>query len=412
MNRVIHYQEVQKILNENLRQLFGLFAMNGFEIRFVGGCVRDLLMKQVPKDVDLSTTATPDQMMSVFKENKIRFIETGLSHGTLTVNMNGENIEITTLRIDKKTFGRKANVEFTNDWRLDAERRDLTINAMSLDVDGNLYDYFEGENDLNQGKVRFVGDAEMRIREDYLRILRYFRFFGRVAPSGDQHDESTLLLIGKTAIGLKGISVERIWVEVSKILRGRFAPSLINTMYDCDVAKHIGLPAREEDTTKEFERVWERCDIDAISPVSLLTAFVKNEKDALELSTKWKLSNYDKNLSCFIAANRDLPVDVKDPLKTYQDLIIRKNNANVKEMIDELLNYLGKHTERWNIKQWKVPKFPICGNDLKNQGIKPGPSFGKLMNALKEKWIESRYEMTKDVLIREMEEIKKKLQNK
>ena len=148
--------EFQRLLQYGVHRLCTSFEMAGFEIRFVGGCVRDLLMKRSPKDIDLSTTATPEQMMSLFKKNKIRFFETGLSHGTLTVHMNGKDYEITTLRIDKETFGRKANVEFTNDWQLDAARRDLTINAMSLDKEGNLYDYFTGEQDLFEGKVNIV----------------------------------------------------------------------------------------------------------------------------------------------------------------------------------------------------------------------------------------------------------------
>ena len=141
------------LLTKDVAQLCSIFLKKSYEIRLVGGCVRDMLLERECKDIDLSTTARPEQMISLFKEHQIRYIETGLQHGTLTVHFGNRDYEITTLRIDVETFGRAARVEFTNDWRLDAERRDLTFNAMSLDMDGFLYDYFSGEDDLAQGKV-------------------------------------------------------------------------------------------------------------------------------------------------------------------------------------------------------------------------------------------------------------------
>ena len=145
--------ELKNLLTTEVRNLCRLFIKDGFEIRVVGGAVRDMLAKKVPKDIDLSTTATPNEMIDICKKNNIRYIETGLQHGTLTVHLDKLDYEITTLRIDKETFGRAAKVEFTRDWYLDAERRDLTVNAMSVDLEGVLYDYFKGEKDLKEGKV-------------------------------------------------------------------------------------------------------------------------------------------------------------------------------------------------------------------------------------------------------------------
>ena len=234
--------QFKAVLSEDLLNLVKVFEENGFEIRIVGGAVRDILLgKEPPKDMDLSTNATPDQMIELFKENDIKFYETGLQHGTLTVHINAIDYEVTTLRIDTETDGRHAKVQFTNDWRLDAERRDLTINAMSLKADGTLYDYFSGMRDLNDKKVQFVGHPEKRILEDYLRILRYFRFYGRIVQEAGQHDEETLATIRKTASGLRNIAVERIWVEVSRILVGNHASHLIDLMYDLGVAEHIGM---------------------------------------------------------------------------------------------------------------------------------------------------------------------------
>ena len=144
---------VAGLLTGEVKELCAMFLKQSYEIRLVGGCVRDMLTGRECKDIDLSTTARPEQMISMFKENGIRYIETGLQHGTLTVHQANQDYEITTLRIDVETFGRQARVEFTDDWTLDAERRDLTFNAMSLDVEGCLYDYFGGEADLAVGKV-------------------------------------------------------------------------------------------------------------------------------------------------------------------------------------------------------------------------------------------------------------------
>lgn len=148
-------------------------------------------------------------------------------------------LQITTLRVDKKTDGRHAVVEFVSDWKLDSLRRDLTINSMSLSLDGTLYDYFEGEKHLTEKRILFVGDPHARITEDYLRILRYFRFYGRIVPCDGRHDEPTLEAIREHAKGLQGISVERIWAEMGKILVGKHAPHLLQLMYDLGVAKHI-----------------------------------------------------------------------------------------------------------------------------------------------------------------------------
>lgn len=159
--------------------------------------VRDLLLGQKPKDIDLATECLPEEVLRLLEEEKIRNIPTGLQHGTVTAHMDTD-YEITTLRIDRVTDGRHAVVEFTNDWKLDAERRDLTINAMSLSLDGTLYDYFEGQRHLAERRVQFVGDSRKRIKEDYLRILRYFRLASMYID--DSREELKCGLTGSVAM--------------------------------------------------------------------------------------------------------------------------------------------------------------------------------------------------------------------
>lgn len=408
---------VKALLNDDVVWLCNLFLKKGFEIRVVGGAVRDMLMQRKAKDIDLSTTATPDEMIKVFQQSNVRYIETGLQHGTLTAHINKNDFEVTTLRIDVETYGRLAKVEFTHDWRLDALRRDLTFNAMSMDINAMLYDYFDGETDLKNGKVRFVGDAECRIKEDYLRILRYFRFYGRIAPDIHQHESVTLNNIKKLAAGLKQIAVERIWVEMSKILTGGHAPHLVKLIYDLGVAENIALPACEEKHFTEFEKVWTDTRGVQPHPVSLLVTLVDTANQAEQLAIKWKLSTNEKNLACFIASHRYQTVAERidsseavfkhASLKYYQDILVRKcnpkNTVLIKDQVRELLHYEGKTTESELIAKWTVPKFPITGADLKKKGVKQGPDMGRILNKLKDLWIESYYTLTKDYLLEKVD---------
>ena len=233
-------QSFETLLTPDLLRLESVFRNSGYGFRLVGGVVRDLLLGETPKDIDIATECTPDAMIKLFQSHGIRYIPTGLQHGTVTALIKDQTYEVTTLRLDRDTDGRHAKVEFTKDWKEDAERRDLTINSMSLDLQGNLYDYFNGKEHLAERRVVFVGDAQKRIREDFLRILRYFRFYGRIVPSPALHDTATLDAIQENVDGLVKISVERVWGEMSRILQGNHVPHLLQTMYSLQVARHIG----------------------------------------------------------------------------------------------------------------------------------------------------------------------------
>ena len=190
----IEPSKMQLLVTPELEKLVAFFKKYDYDIRIAGGAVRDLLSgEKIPDDIDLATTATPQQMIEMFNKENVRTInETGIKHGTVTARIDDKaNYEVTTLRIDKVTDGRHAQVEFTTDWKLDAERRDLTINSIFLGLDGTVYDYFNGRKDLEDKRIAFVGNADQRIKEDYLRILRYFRFFGRLAEGDDAHEKKT-----------------------------------------------------------------------------------------------------------------------------------------------------------------------------------------------------------------------------
>ena len=229
-------------ITDELSKLANIFNRGGYEIRIVGGAVRDLALNKSPKDIDLATDATPDEMQQMFDSAGVRHVPTGIEHGTITAVINGEEFEVTTLRADVETDGRRAEVEFVRSWEEDAKRRDLTYNAMSMDFEGNLYDYHGGMDDLQDKVTRFVGDPEERIKEDYLRTLRYFRFQGRL--NTPTFDRETMQAIASNTDGLKQLSVERVWMEMGKILSGSNIQQILGAMQKTGVLDAIGLDVK------------------------------------------------------------------------------------------------------------------------------------------------------------------------
>lgn len=344
----------------NLRKAF---LDNGFDIRYVGGCVRDRLNGDIPKDIDLATDASPDIQISIYQKNNFRYVETGLKHGTITVILD-QPYEITSLRKDVSCDGRHAEVEFTTDWTTDLGRRDLTINAMSMDFDNNLFDPFNGKNDLQNGIVRFVGNPETRIREDYLRILRWFRFFGRY---GKNIDHESTNAISKNAEGLRSISRERIWSEISKILIQERAIVLMNMISVFGV--HVDLP--------DINFLGMAKTKNAVANLASIMSTAQFEK----LAEDWKMSNHERKLGLFITTNRHN--------RNYMKMMIE----NGKEIVQPLAEING------DVLPDAAFVFPITGKDLIDFGMSPGKELGQTMAKLYKEWEESEWTMTKDQLL-------------
>lgn len=391
--------EFKSIFSEELHTLIGLFAKYNYELRIAGGAVRDILMHITPKDVDLATTATPDQMKEMFNKEEVRMINAkGEKHGTITPRINNtENFEVTTLRIDVLTDGRHAEVQFTTDWQLDANRRDLTINSMFLGFDGTIYDYFYGYEDLQERRVVFVGEAETRIREDYLRILRYFRFYGRIAKEPNKHDAETLQKIKNNVDGLARISGERIWAEVAKILQGNFAMELTLEMLKCGLAKYIGLP--EDPNEEEFRRVFERLQTfpGPHHSITYIAALLHTVEDAMRLHERLKLSAFERDVTLFITQHRDLVGKEFNTLKDYQKLLLQPNAR--RDFIEELLKYSGCLELYEQLKSWKMPTFPVTGNMLREKNCPTNKRMGVVMSKLKMIWFEDDFKTSKEDLL-------------
>ena len=364
------------------------------EVRLVGGAVRDLLMDRQPKDIDLASTMLPDDMYKLCVASGFRTIATGLKHGTITVvTEEGQNIEITSLRVDKETDGRHAVVQYTTDWRQDAARRDLTINAMSLGLDGCLYDYFNGEQDILDRRVQFVGNPVQRIQEDYLRILRYFRFHGRIANDPLVHEDITMSAIRQAKEGLRQVAVERIFVEILALLRGRNAAGELRSMYECGVAEIIGLPM--PGNMDQFEQV-QRYQTESgrgPSPLPLLVA-LHDTDHLLPFAERWKLSLAERRLLLFVAEYRR----EHQMLKFYKDLLTTTHPAS-KVHIAEVLVYQGRLELAEAIEAWEVPTMPLNGSVLKKRGLKTGPEMGIYLSKLRVAWQDSNYTLTADELL-------------
>jgi tRNA nucleotidyltransferase (CCA-adding enzyme) len=381
---VVNKGILDSLISSDLEKLSQLYRQSGHELRIVGGAVRDILLKKRPKDIDLASDATPEESIELLEANDIRVILTGVEHGTITAHIDGEDYEITTLRIDKDTDGRHATVEYTRDWELDANRRDLTFNAMSLDFDGNLYDYFGGYEDLTNGIARFVGDTERRIQEDYLRILRYFRFQGRmVAPT---FDDETLAAISKNVSGLKNISGERIWMEMNKILGGFHVEELFVTMKSVGVLEEVGL---EQANLYELSHVIPNTK----EPVLRLASLLNNEAEIEKLFGYWKFPKAVKQVLDFVVVNREVSMTLEKA-----KLLLAQYGID-KKLIIRLLQYQGKENIINDFRAWKKPVFPVDGNDLISIGYSPGVEFGKTLQYLKKEWAESGYTLTKKELL-------------
>ena len=369
----------KELMTPELKKLGTVFNKAGHEIRLVGGVVRDLALKKFPKDVDLATEANPNDVVELLNKNNIKNKPTGIEHGTITAIINKTPYEITTLRADKETDGRRAKVQFVKDWKQDAERRDLTYNAMSLDFKGKLYDYFGGMDDLQDKVSAFVGDPDERIKEDFLRILRYFRFQSKLEDP--KWDQNTIKAIANNADDLKRISVERIWSELKKMLVSRNVEESLRYMGQTGVAKAIDLPVENASMIKRLAKT-----DDPIVPLAVLV-------DDITLAETWKMSKEETQLLRFLVQNKKTSLTKESAIDFIHD-------GYSKKMVLDLINLQGKKALEDVVRNYEAPQFPVQGRDLIAKGMKPGVDVGRQLAQLRDKWKASGYKLSKDQLLR------------
>ncbi len=346
--------------------------------RFVGGAVRDGWLSLPVSDIDVATSLLPEAVIAALDAAGIKAVPTGIAHGTVTAVTEGGPVEVTTLRRDVATDGRHATVAFSDDWREDASRRDFTINALYADpVTGEIFDWFGGLKDLEEGRVRFIGDPLTRIAEDHLRILRFFRFqarFGRVEADGE-----SLAACTARANDLMALSRERIAAEILKLLTANDPYPVIAVM----IRNGILRPVLPEFTDAEpLERLIRR-ERDfgvAVDGVRRLSALIGNRDElAASIGPRLKLSN---------AVSKRLVAAAATTPGTPQSLAYRLGLENA---IDCLLLHDGTANDISALSNWQRPTLPISGGHLIAQGLTPGPIVAQTLVRIEQRWIDLNF---------------------
>ncbi|QLF70993.1 CCA tRNA nucleotidyltransferase [Peteryoungia desertarenae] len=393
-------------------RLFELLNADGGEVRVVGGAVRNSLMGLPVGDIDLATTLAPQEVVSRAEAAGIKAVPTGIEHGTVTLVIDGKGYEVTTLRHDVETDGRRAQVAFGADWQEDAMRRDLTINALYVGQDGEVVDLVDGLKDIETKTVRFIGDADQRIAEDYLRVLRFFRFFAFYG--GGRPDAAGLKASARARDKLSLLSAERIWAEMKKLLSAEDPGRALLWMRQAGVLTAI-LPETEK---------W---GIDAIpgliateqalgwkpDPLLRLAAIVPRDPERLKaMAARLRLSNAEAGfLDAFGAAPKvgEATSDAELARLLYQHgpagiaAVLRLALASARraaEVDTEAMMRVGRLSALLEqVVRYQRPVFPLKGADALEHGIQPGPRVGVLLAGLEKEWVASQFSLSRKALI-------------
>jgi len=385
------------------KAVFAALSADGHEVRAVGGAVRNTLLGRTVTDIDLATPALPQAVMAMAEKAGLKAVPTGLDHGTVTIIAEHQPFEVTTLRKDVETFGRHADVAFTEDWADDARRRDFTINALYASADGKLYDPLGGYEDLQARRVRFIGDARQRIREDFLRILRFFRFSAEYG--GGRFDKEGLAACIGEREGLRQLSAERLHGEVFRLLSAARAVAAIDTMFESGLLVDVLSSAPSPDRFRRLVAIEERLNRPADSLLRLGALAVRVPEDAERLAERFRLSNAEWRRLRILAmtapaiSSLDGEVKAKSALYRlgpvgYRDRVLiswASGSARADDQAWRNLLELPKH--------WSVPEFPIGGGDIVRLGVEKGPQVGQILASVETAWIERGFVDSREALL-------------
>ena len=375
-----------------LPRLLGVLDHGGEEARIVGGAVRNALLGLTPGEVDVATTATPDEVTRRVQEAGFKAVPTGIEHGTVTVVIDSQPFEVTTLRQDVETYGRHAKVAFGRDWRVDAERRDFTINAFSARADGTVYDYVGGLGDLEARRVRFIGEPKKRIEEDYLRILRFFRFHAAYGTA-DHPDRAGLQACIAGRDGLDQLSRERVRMEVLKLVVAPHAVPTLIAMTDAGLTLRVlggvSYLAAFEMMAKVEAAIGAGAD-----PVRRLGALgVWVTEDAERLGQKLRLTNAENGRLVSMAEGwRRLSPSLGETKARALLYRLGPQHFTDHALLAWARASQGAQDETWHVlatlpQRWTAPAFPLKAADFMSRGIEKGPALGVAMRAAEEAWI-------------------------
>ncbi|HYC66074.1 MAG TPA: CCA tRNA nucleotidyltransferase [Reyranellaceae bacterium] len=371
----------ERMRDISTRALLGALARGRIGARFVGGCVRNAVLRRSIDDIDIAVDKPPDEVIKALAAVQIRTVPTGVAHGTVTAILDRRPYELTTLRRDVETDGRRAVVAFTDDWLQDAERRDFTFNALYADADGTLYDPFDGRADLAAGRVRFIGDPDQRIAEDRLRVLRFFRFhawFGR-----PPFDAASFEACRRNAGTLRSLSVERVAKELLRLLQAMMPADAVDAMAEAGALDHW-LP--EYAGTQRLRALLERED--EADGLRRLAAILPPDVDTGAIGKRLKLST-QQTLRLEIMLAREPAIDLAGGERLWRAQIYGLGNNLY---IDRLLLATDAAGD-WRsalalARRWTPPELPVSGRDALRLGLAPGPRVGQLIEELEHWWIE------------------------
>ncbi len=390
-----------------LQSLFDILCAGEGEARVAGGAVRNALMSTETSDIDISTTLLPQEVVKRLEAAGAKAIPTGIEHGTVTAVIDGQGFEVTTLRQDIETNGRHAVVEFGTDWKADASRRDLTINGLYCNRDGKIYDYVDGYKDILNKEVRFIGDAETRIKEDALRILRFFRFFAWYGEGRPDANGLKACAAGKSM--LAGLSVERVWMELNKLLSAPDPGRAILWMRTTGILSAV-LPESDKWGTDSVPGLLKLEQEEGWMPEGMvrLMSMVRPEVVSVMAMAK-RLSFSNKETSRMVSWAENPAPKANISVDELSKCVYRGNQQGLLDAMKlEVVHLRGRDDEKsalamlkliTHVENWQRPSFPVHGKDLIKAGLKPGPEMGKKLKLLEEAWIESDFQLDKKKLL-------------
>ena len=369
------------------------------EVRYVGGCVRKVIKKQIVDDIDLATNLKPSEVCDALKKKEINFYETGIDHGTITAIIDKHKYEITSLRKDVSTDGRHAKVEFSTDWKEDAARRDFSINSIYSDKDGNLFDPFNGKKDLENGNINFIGNAENRIKEDYLRILRYVRFF--INYSNQNHNPKIIKIIKKNIGGVSKLSSERLLDEFKKLTKSNAFLKIFKDEISLELIEIIFPQLKNLENFKKLNS-YALDNLSKIDFIFLLSLMIVDGTDNTDYFIyKFNLSKKDQNRLKSI----DFFYKENVSIKNFNEKNLNKIfYFNGKQTVLDIINFklftsikvekkLLKLVE--NYKDKIIPTLPINANTLMTKyKIPEGKILGKKLKLIEEIWVQNSFQIS------------------
>ncbi len=369
------------------------------EIRYVGGCVRKIINNEKFDDIDLATNLKPEEVKECLKNNNIDFFETGIEHGTITAHIGEKNFEITSLRKDVSTDGRRAVVEFTNEWAEDALRRDFTINSIYADKEGNLFDPNDGVKDLKNGKIKFIGDPEKRVKEDYLRILRYVRFF--LNYSKQEHQLFVKKIIKQNISGIVKLSKERLIDELKKLVISNGFINIGDDEFCKEIVLLIFPQVKNIDIFKKLNKNY-KSEILKKDFIFLLSLLIIDETDNSEFFLyKFNMSNESKKRINFLKEIYDKSND-KDIFSknNLQKIFYFQGKSYLLDVIDFQLFRSNKKSNKLielkkHFEKLEKPMFPIKAKIIMEKyNLKEGKELGQKLKYLENLWLENSFNIS------------------